>query len=85
MNDYVNGVRKAEYEKGYAAGLKETETRINSTTKLNFDTLEKNLRQVRGVGPVRAGYIVEIVRGEIEKNEETAKTETNGKKPDTDR
>lgn len=79
MNEYINGVRKAEYEKGYAAGLKEAETRINSTAKINFDILEKNLTQVSGIGPVRAGYIVEIVRGETEKNEEKTESETNRK------
>lgn len=54
MNEYINGVRKAEYEKGYAAGLKEAETRINSTAEIDFDTLEKNLTQVSGIGRVRA-------------------------------
>lgn len=67
MNEYINGVRKVEYEKGYAAGLKEAETRINSTEKIDFDTLEKNIQQVSGIGPVKAGYVIEILKGEIEK------------------
>lgn len=71
MNEYLNGVRQAEYERGYKAGLDEgekmAERRITTSAEVDFTTLEKNLQQVSGIGKVRAGQIVEIVRKELEK------------------
>lgn len=71
MNEYLNGVRQAEYERGYKTGLNEgekmAESRITTSAEVDFTTLEKSLQQVSGIGKVRAGQIVEIVRKELEK------------------
>lgn len=81
MNEYINGVRQTEYERGFKEGLEEGEkraqSRITTSAEMNFDNLEKNLQQISGVGKVRAGNIIEIVRKELEKNEETTKTKEN--------
>ena len=82
MNEYINGVRQIEYERGYKIGRvdgyergrQEAENRINTLADEDFDRLEKSILMIRGIGREKASKIMEMLRKEL-KNAEAEKEE----------
>ena len=82
MNEYINGVRKVEYEKGYKigrvdgyeAGRTEAENSINTLAETDFERIENRIKQIKGIGTVKASEIVKILRKEC-KNEKVSEKE----------
>lgn len=70
MNEYINGIRKIEYEKGYKLGRVdgyETATRenaIKSTKKTDFEKLKQKILEIKGIGEVKANSILEVLKNE---------------------
>ena len=82
MNEYINGVRKVEYEKGYMigrvdgyeTGRTEAEKRINTLAETDFERIENEVKSIKGIGVVKAAEIMKIIRKELE-NEEISEKE----------
>ena len=82
MNEYINGVRKVEYEKGYKigrvdgyeTGRTEAEKRINTLAETDFERIENEVKSIKGIGVVKAAEIMKIIRKELE-NEEISEKE----------
>lgn len=82
MNEYINGVRKVEYEKGYKigrvdgyeTGRTEAEKRINTLSEEDFKRIENRIKQIKGIGTVKTSEIVKILRKEF-KNEKVSEKE----------
>lgn len=80
MNEYINGVRKVEYEKGYKigrvdgyeAGRSEAEYGINTLAETDFENMETKIKSIKGIGTVKATEIMKIIREEFG-NEESGK------------
>lgn len=68
MNEYINGVRQVEYEKGYKIGRVEgyeaavKENVEKSTADIDFDKLKINLLEIKGIGDKKVTAIMEIVK-----------------------
>ena len=68
MNEYINGVRQVEYEKGYKIGRKEgyeaavKENAENSTENIDLETLKLKILEIKGIGESKATAIMDVVK-----------------------
>lgn len=77
MNEYINGVRKVEYEKGYRigrvdgyeSGRKDAENRINTLAGIDFEGLKNRIRNIKGIGTVKSEEILKLIREEFDRKE----------------
>ena len=68
MNEYINGVRQVEYEKGYKIGRVEgyeaavKENAENSTENIDLETLKLKILEIKGIGESKATAIMDVVK-----------------------
>lgn len=68
MNEYINGVRQVEYEKGYKIGRVEgyeaavKENAENPTENIDLEILKLKLLEIKGIGESKATAIMDVVK-----------------------
>lgn len=77
MNEYINGIRKVEYEKGYDVGYKigrvdgheqgtkDAENAQNTRSEVDFDKIKASLMKIKGIGEVKSAEILKILEEEL--------------------
>ena len=77
MNEYINGIRKVEYEKGYDVGYKigrvdgheqgtkDAENAQNTRADIDFNKIKVELMKIKGIGEVKSQEILKILEEEL--------------------
>lgn len=73
MNEYINGIRKVEYEKGYKLGrvdghkqaMEDFENAQNTRADVDFIKIKAELMKIKGIGEVKSAEILKILEEEL--------------------